>query len=121
MNVIRIHTFIAKPNHIHDLNLPEQARFLSAYCDLTAILGGKSEVRIIASFHVNEKLPEVPVKILSILDDHDMDAYNVFDVVEYLGTAWWAHDGLVTSYYLWELSGLKKPEEASNGCNDSGS
>ena len=110
MNVIRIHTFEAKPNHVHELSLPEQARFLSAYCDRTTLIGGKSEVRIIASFLVDEDLPEVPVKILSILDDQSMDAYDVFDVMEYLGTAWYAHDGFVTSYYLWELSGLEKPE-----------
>lgn len=112
MNTIRIYTFEAKPNYVHDLKIHEHARFLSAYGDRTTLIGGKSEIRVIASFYINTELPEVDRKILCILDDLSMDMYEDHHDVVYLGTAWHAHDGFVTSYFLWELlSGLAPKDE----------
>jgi hypothetical protein len=111
MNVIKTYTFVAKHNHVHEISMPANALFLSAICEKATLIGGKSEAQIIASFYVNNKQSETSHKILSILGDQSMDAYDVFEVVDYLGTAWYAHDGFVTSYYLWELIGSGKNDE----------
>lgn len=96
---------LATTEEIINIKVRANSKFLGALAERVPIAGGKFEDRIYFSFWINTEMALERRKFLIIMSDVDMDAYETYDDVQYMGRVELNNGSFRRSYYLFELFG----------------
>lgn len=96
---------LATTETIVELKVRANSKFLGAIAERLPVAGGKFEDRFFFSFLSNTEMDLEDHKILIVMNNVDMDAYETYDDIQFMGRVELNFGSFGRSYYLFELFG----------------